>query len=84
MAPADPGLGQLEDRGVEQSEASSLASSPEPGLECDFCRVRVASVRRVALDADYERLVTPHAVQYACQDCFERKDRVRLGLAPTR
>ena len=84
MVLADPGLGQLEDRGVDRSEASSVASSPEPGLQCDFCQVRVSSVQRVALDADYERLITPHAVQYACRECFERKDRVRLGLAPSR
>lgn len=84
MNRADPGVGQLEDRGVDQSEASTVASPPEAGLECDFCQLRVPSVRRVALDADYERLVTPHAVQYACLDCFERKDRVRLGLAPSR
>jgi len=56
----------------------------EAGLECDFCQIWVTSVRRVALDGDYERLTTPHAVQYACPECFERKDRVRLGLAPAR
>ena len=50
-------------------------------MECDFCQVRVASIRRVALDGDYERLTTPHPVQYACADCFEVKDRARLGLA---
>ncbi|HIF96574.1 MAG TPA: hypothetical protein EYQ54_06040 [Myxococcales bacterium] len=53
------------------------------GLVCDFCQNQVASVRRVALDGDYERLTTPHAVQYACSACFEAKDRARLGLAPT-
>jgi hypothetical protein len=52
-----------------------------PGLECDFCQNRVPSIRRVALDGDYERLTTPHSVQYACSDCFEVKDRARLGLA---
>jgi len=52
-----------------------------PGLECDFCQNRVPSIRRVALDGDYERLITPHSVQYACSDCFEVKDRARLGLA---
>ena len=59
------------------------SNAPEAlGLECDFCQNRVASVRRVALDGKYERLTTPHAVQYACSDCFEVKDRVRLALAP--
>ena len=60
-------------------------SSDDPGdsgLEGAFCQVRVASIRRGALDGDYERLPTPHSVQYACADCFEVKDRVRLGLAP--
>ena len=51
-------------------------------LACDFCNARVSSVRRVALDGAYERLVTPHPVQYACPECFDHKDRVRLGLAP--
>ncbi len=50
--------------------------NPE-GIGCDFCGAVVPSVRRVALDGDYERLRTPHAVQYACEGCFERKDRER-------
>ncbi len=48
-----------------------------PDIRCDFCGKRVERVRRVALDRDYERLQTPHAVQYACSDCSEVKERQR-------
>lgn len=62
---------------------SPHASSPAPvvpaPLRCDFCSVEVASVRRVALDRDYDRLRTPHRELYACADCSERKERTRLG-----
>ena len=62
---------------TEQREGSE--ENPE-GIGCDFCEAVVPSVRRVALDGDYERLRTPHAVQYACESCFEQKDRDRVGL----
>ena len=55
-------------------------SDPEP-LRCDFCGDVVTRVRRVALDGDYERLQTRHAVRYACESCSEDKERRRLGLA---
>jgi DNA-directed RNA polymerase subunit RPC12/RpoP len=48
-----------------------------PDIRCDFCGKRAERVRRVALDRDYERLQTPHAVQYACSDCSEAKERQR-------
>ena len=51
-----------------------------PGLVCDFCGERVASVRRVALDQGYERLQTPHKERYACSTCSEKKERERRGL----
>jgi hypothetical protein len=57
--------------------------SPEPakaGVRCDFCQQRAPSVRRVALDRDYERLRTPHQEQFACHPCSEKKERERLGL----
>ena len=44
---------------------------------CDFCGETVSRVRRIALDGDYERLRTPHAVQYACPECSKRKERER-------
>ncbi|MGI9431589.1 MAG: hypothetical protein ACR2PQ_05210 [Myxococcota bacterium] len=55
-------------------------SGPEAPLRCDFCGEEAASVRRVALDANYERLQTPHKERYACPNCSERKDRERRGL----
>ena len=50
------------------------------GKRCDFCGEEVPTVRRVALDAGYERLRTPHRELYACPDCSVRKERSRLGL----
>jgi hypothetical protein len=47
---------------------------------CDFCGDEAVAVRRVALDADYERLRTPHQERYSCEACFHRKERQRLGL----
>jgi hypothetical protein len=49
-------------------------------LRCDFCGEVVASVRRVAIDANYERLQTPHKELYACEPCSVKKERSRLGL----
>jgi hypothetical protein len=40
----------------------------------------VSDVHRVALDGEYERLRTPHQVQYACTACSERKENRRLGI----
>lgn len=50
------------------------------GKRCDFCGEVVPRVRRVALDAGYERLRTPHREQFACSRCSEHKERSRLGL----
>ena len=55
--------------------------SPPAGLRCDFCGEHVESVRRVALDRNYDRLVTPHRELYACGECSEKKERARVGLA---
>ncbi len=60
-------------------EAEPSPPAPE-SFRCDFCGEEVRSVRRVALDADYERLRTPHRERYACPTCSERKERVRQGL----
>jgi hypothetical protein len=46
-------------------------------FRCDFCGSEVPRVRRVALDRGYDRLQTPHRVQYACPECSERKERER-------
>jgi len=53
---------------------------PEAGVRCDFCGAVVPSVRRVALDRDYERLRTPHKERFACPACSEKKEKERLGL----
>jgi len=62
----------------ERPEASEDADVPQ-GLRCDFCGKQVPQVRRIALDRDYERLQTRHAVRYACAACSEAKERERLG-----
>ena len=53
----------------------------ESGKRCDFCGVRVHSVRRVALDQEYDRLQKAHQEQYSCAACFEDKEKQRLGLS---
>lgn len=66
-------------------EAGRAAGSAEPGAEsftCDFCGQAVAHVRRIALDGDYDRLQTPHRVQYACDACSAAKERERLARRP--
>lgn len=57
------------------------SGAPPAGLRCDFCGEQVESVRRVALDRDYDRLLTPHRELYACAECSEKKERARVGLA---
>jgi len=63
-------------------------AEPEPAADasfvCDFCGDRVARVRRVALDRDYERLQTRHPVRYACETCSQEKERDRLGFGSGR
>jgi hypothetical protein len=46
-------------------------------LRCDFCGREVPRVRRVALEAGYDRLTRRHAVRYACPECSERKSAER-------
>ena len=62
------------------TEATQGQASSGAGLRCDFCGERVPSVRRVALDQDYDRLQTPHRELYACPACSERKEKLRRGL----
>ncbi len=52
----------------------------ELGQLCDFCGDRVTTVRRVALDQEYDRLQKVHQEQYSCASCFEAKENRRLGL----
>jgi hypothetical protein len=49
-------------------------------MRCDFCGQIVPRVRRVALDAGYDRLQVRHAERYACPTCSEKKERQRTGL----
>jgi hypothetical protein len=53
---------------------------PEAGVRCDFCNEVVPSVRRIALDGEYERLRTPHRERFACAPCSAKKEKERLGL----
>jgi hypothetical protein len=59
------------------SGADVADREPEHRLTCDFCGETAPTVRRIALDGDYDRLQTPHAVRYACPDCSKRKERER-------
>ena len=56
-------------------------TSDEKGMRCDFCGAVADSVRRVALDTGYDRLVMPHKERYACRECSDQKQRSR-GAAP--
>ncbi|MBW2425339.1 MAG: hypothetical protein JRG86_13890 [Deltaproteobacteria bacterium] len=60
--------------------SSSAGVQGQAGYRCDFCGDRVAAVRRVALDREYDRLQKLHQELYACPECFENKERQRLGL----
>ena len=54
-------------------------SDAQERFRCDFCGAEVPRVRRIALDRDYDRLQTPHRVQYACPECSDRKERERTA-----
>jgi len=60
--------------------AQDPANGDSPPQSCDFCGQPSPTVRRVALDRDYDRLRTPHREQYACPECSEAKERQRQGL----
>ena len=66
--------------GEEKGSTPAPDEKKGPGLRCDFCGEPAPSVRRVALDRDYDRLQTPHRELYACPACSERKERSRRGL----
>jgi uncharacterized protein with PIN domain len=63
------------DQGQDQAPATT------PGRRCDLCGREVVAVRRVALDREYDRLQLSHKELYACEPCFEGKERQRLGLS---
>ncbi len=67
---------------TSETHANEPHGEPAPeGVACDFCGQVVDSVRRVALDGDYERLRTRHQPLYSCQPCFEKKERERTASA---
>ncbi len=46
-------------------------------LRCDFCGKESESVKRVAIDDDYDRLSVKHERKYACPECSVKKDKER-------
>ncbi len=65
---------------MSDSNTGSDSVSDEESIRCDICGDESPSVRRIALDGEYDRLLKPHQVQYACPPCSEKKERQRLGL----
>jgi hypothetical protein len=70
----------MSDETVRQPAAAAAGEAEE--FVCDFCGSAVSHVRRIALDRDYDRLQTPHQVQYACDACSAEKERQRKGQPP--
>ena len=66
---------------MTKPEISQPLGAEHAGIRCDFCGELAPSVRRVALDRDYERLLTPHKERYACAKCSTAKESARRGLA---
>lgn len=62
------------------TESDSAEEKEGRVVRCDLCGEEALSVRRIALDGDYDRLRKPHEVQYACPPCSEKKEQERLGL----
>ena len=63
------------------SHSNSNRDEPdETPICCDFCGEEALTVRRIALDGDYDRLRKAHDALYACSTCSEKKERQRLGL----
>jgi len=69
-----------ESREGELGEGPGRPDAVHRGMRCDFCGQGVPLVRRVAVDAGYERLQTPHKELYACPPCSDRKEKARLGM----
>jgi hypothetical protein len=66
---------------MPKREQSQPRATGTAGIRCDFCGELAPSVRRVALDRDYERLQTPHKERYACPKCSAAKEAERRGAA---
>ena len=76
----DPGGSFLASRSAPSASETASQTPEDVRRRCDFCGDRVASVRRVALDREYDRLQKTHQERYACASCFEKKEQARLGL----
>ncbi len=61
-----------------KTDEAALAAE-DTGIRCDFCGEHTPSVRRIALDRDYERLLTPHKERFACRKCSTAKEAERRG-----
>ena len=72
-------MGEVVGGGPDRAETSRSDALVPAGIRCDFCQAVVPSVRRIALDQDYERLRTAHRERYACPACSDRKEQERLG-----
>ncbi len=48
-------------------------------LKCDFCGKEFDSVRRIAIDSDYDRLSVRHEKRYACKECSDKKECERVS-----
>lgn len=68
------------ERTKQGNSESGRDAGGSSGRRCDLCGNEVASVRRVALDREYDRLQLAHKELYACEPCFESKEQRRLGL----
>jgi uncharacterized protein with PIN domain len=67
-------------KGDEMQAGQHANTAEASGQRCDYCGDRVMTVRRVALDQEYDRLQKIHREQYSCASCFEEKEASRLGL----
>ena len=65
---------------MSDPDAAAQETNADQPLRCDLCGDEAQSVRRIALDGEYDRLRKPHQVMYACGTCSEKKERERLGL----
>ena len=52
-------------------------------LKCDFCGKEAATVKRVALDREYDRLTVKHEKRFACPECSEKKEKERQARIKT-
>ena len=52
-------------------------------LKCDFCGKEAATVKRVALDREYDRLTVKHEKRFACPECSEKKEKERQARLKT-